>query len=131
MPLPKGKIKVYKKDQDGSLQFIGEDAIEHTPKDEKIRLYIGDAFDVVGERKRINFKSEYRTVRETYEISLRNHKKEDIDVIVSEKLWRYTNWKIEDASEKWDKKDASTIEFKVKAPKDKEIKVSYTVKYWW
>ena len=56
MPLPKGKIKVYKQDSDGSLQFIGEDAIDHTPKEEKIKLYLGDAFDVIAERKKINYR---------------------------------------------------------------------------
>lgn len=131
MPLPKGKVKVYKKDKEGSLQFIGEDATGHTPKDEKIRLYIGDAFDIVGERKRTNFKTEYHTMWETYEITLRNHKEEAVEIKVLEKLWRYTNWDIINSSMPWEKKDASTIEYKVKIPKDGEAKITYTVKYWW
>ncbi len=131
MPLPAGKVKVYKKDQEGSLQFIGEDKIDHTPKDEKIRLYIGDAFDVVGERTRTDYKKEFRTIRETYEISLRNHKEEEVTVNIVEKVWRYSNWQKANASEKWEKKDASTIEFKVKIPKGGEKKITYTVKYWW
>nr|CAX68978.1 uncharacterized conserved protein [uncultured bacterium] len=131
MPLPKGKVKVYKKDDSGSLQFVGEDAIKHTPKDEKIRLYIGDAFDVVGERKRVDFREEHHSITETYEISLRNHKQGDIEVIVREKLWRYTNWNIEQSSVQGEKKDASTMEFKVIVPKDGEQKLVYTVKYWW
>ena len=131
MPLPQGKVKVYKKDTDGSLQFIGEDAIEHTPKDEKIRLYIGDAFDVVGERTRKDFKSEYRTAHETFEIVLRNHKDQDVEIKVVEKLWRYTNWDITASSGKYEKKDASTIEYVVKVPKNGEAKVGYTVKYSW
>ena len=131
MPLPEGKVKVYKKDTEGSLQFIGEDAIEHTPKDEKIRLYIGDAFDVVGERTRKDFKTEYRTARESFEIVLRNHKEQDVEVRVVEKLWRYTGWEIIATSMNFEKKDASTIEYVVKVPKNGEAKVAYTAKYSW
>lgn len=132
MPLPKGNVKVYKKDTDGSLQFIGEDSIEHTPKDEKIRLYIGDAFDVIGERTRKDFKTEgYRTFYETFEIVLRNHKEQDTDIKVAEKLWRYSNWELTASSVKFDKKDASTMEYTAKVPKNGETKITYTVKYWW
>lgn len=131
MPLPKGKVKVYKKDTDGSLQFIGEDAIDHTPKDEKLRLYVGDAFDIVGERTRKDFKTEYRTAYETFEIVLRNHKDEDVEVKVDEKLWRYTSWEIVKTSADYEKKDATTIEYLAKVPKNGEVKVTYTVKYWW
>lgn len=131
MPLPKGKVKVYKKDTDGSLQFIGEDAIDHTPKDEKLRLYIGDAFDIVGERTRKDFKTEYRTAYETFEIVLRNHKDGDVEVKVDEKLWRYTSWEIVKTSADYEKKDATTIEYLAKVPKNGEAKISYTVKYWW
>ncbi len=131
MPLPEGKIKVYKKDKDNSIQFIGEDSIKHTPKNEKIRLYIGDAFDVVGERTRTDFKQEYHSIFETYEITLRNHKENSATVKIIEKMWRYSNWQVIDSSLNWDKKDASTIEFKVNLPPDSEKKVTYTVKYWW
>lgn len=134
MPLPKGKIKVYKKDTDESLQFVGEDAIDHTPKDEKVRLYLGDAFDLVGERKCANFKEGGilgRSAEESYEISLRNHKEEDVEIIVVEHLWRYSNWKIIEKSHEFTKKDAQTVEFKVPVPKNGETKITYTVKYWW
>jgi hypothetical protein len=131
MPLPKGKIKVYKQDSDGSLQFIGEDAIDHTPKDEKIRLYLGDAFDVVAERKKINYRQGEKWAEETFEISLRNHKESDIEVNVVERMWRYANWKITDKSHEFIKKDAQKVEFNVPVPKDGETKITYTVKYWW
>jgi len=131
MPLPKGKIKVFKSDTDGSLQFIGEDLIDHTPKDETIRLYLGDAFDLVGERKKTNSRAGERWSEESFEISLRNHKEEDVEVNVVERLWRYANWKIIDKSGEFTKKDVQAIEFKVPVPKDKEAKVSYTVRYWW
>jgi len=133
MPLPKGKVKVYKKDTDGSLQFIGEDSIDHTPKDETIRLFLGDAFDVVGERKKTNYREDHSAqwAEESFEISLRNHKDTDIEVNVIEHLWRYTNWKIIAKSHEFIKKDAQTIEFKVPVAKNSETKVTYTVKYWW
>lgn len=133
MPLPKGKIKVYKKDTDASLQFIGEDQIDHTPKDETIKLYLGDAFDVAGERRKTNFREDLSAhwAEESFEISLRNHKESDIEVNVVERLWRYVNWKIINKSHEFTKKDAQTIEFKVPVPKDGETKVNYTVRYWW
>jgi hypothetical protein len=131
LPLPKGKVKVYKMDSDGSLQFIGEDKINHTPKDEIIRLYIGEAFDVVGERKKTNYRQGNDWAEESFEISLRNHKETDIEVNVVEHMWRYANWKIIDKSQEFAKKDAQTIEFKVPVAKNSESKVSYTVKYWW
>jgi hypothetical protein len=130
MPLPKGNVKVYKKDADGKLEFIGEDAIDHTPKDEKIRLSLGDAFDVVGERKQTDFKSYGRTADETIEISLRNHKEKDIEVIVVEHLWRYMNWEMTSKTNDFTKKDAQTVEFKIPVPKNSETKLKYTVHYW-
>jgi hypothetical protein len=131
MPLPKGKVKVYKKDDDGSLQFVGEDQIDHTPKDETIKLYLGDAFDVVGERKRTNYRSGNNWAEESFEISLRNHKDSNIEINVIEHMWRYSNWKITDKSHEFTKKDAQTIEFKVPVARNGETKVTYTVRYWW
>jgi len=131
MPLPKGKIKVYKRDTDGSLEFIGEDSIDHTPKDEKFRIYLGDAFDIVGERKKVDFKKYGNSADETVEISLRNHKSEDIEVAVVEHMWRYNNWDITAKTHEYTKKDAGTIEFKVPVPKNGETKINYTVHYSW
>jgi hypothetical protein len=133
IPLPKGRVRVYKKDDDGSLQFAGEDAIDHTPKDEKVRVKMGEAFDVVGERKRSNYASDLnrRRFEETFEIKLRNHKESAATVTVVEHLYRWSNWKIVDSSAKFEKKDAQTIEFTVPVPKDGEAVVTYTVKYSW
>jgi hypothetical protein len=133
IPLPKGRVRVYKKDDDGSLQLAGEDAIDHTPKDEKVRVKMGEAFDVVGERKRTNYQSDHkgRRFEETFEIKLRNHKEADATVTVVEHLYRWTNWKIVDASAKWTKKDAQTVEFEVPVKKDGEAVVTYTVRYTW
>ena len=133
IPLPKGRVRVYKKDDDGSLQFAGEDSIDHTPKDEKVRVKMGEAFDLVGERKRADFSSDLhgRRFEETFEIKLRNHKDSAATVTVVEHLYRWTNWKITNASAKYEKKDAQTIEFTVPVPKDGEAVVTYTVKYSW
>jgi hypothetical protein len=133
IPLPKGRVRVYKKDDDGSLQFAGEDAIDHTPKDEKVRVKLGEAFDLVGERKRSDFSSDLtkRRFEETFEIKLRNHKDSDATVTVVEHLYRWTNWKIVASSTKFEKKDAQTVEFNVPVPKDGEAVVTYTVKYSW
>ena len=85
IPLPKGTVRVYKQDHEGSLQFVGEDSIDHTPKDEKVRVKLGDAFDVVGTRKQTDWKKiAYDTYEAGFEIALRNHKKEDVVVRVIE-----------------------------------------------
>lgn len=133
MPLPKGKVRVYKQDTDGSLEFIGEDEIDHTPKDEKVRVSMGHAFDVVGERTRLSYESDVnkRWMEETFQIKLRNHKDVPVDVTAVERLYRWTNWKILDASMDWKKKDAQTIEFNVPVSPDAESVVTYTVKYSW
>lgn len=133
IPLPKGRVRVYKKDDDGSLQLAGEDAVDHTPKDEKVRVKMGEAFDVVGERKRANFQSDFkgRRFEETFEIKIRNHKETEATVNIVEHLYRWTNWKIVDSSAKWVKKDAQTVEFPVTVKKDGEAVVTYTVKYSW
>ena len=133
IPLPKGRVRVYKKDDDGSLQFAGEDAIDHAPKDEKVRVKLGDAFALVGERRRVDFSSDAKNHRfeESFEIKLRNHKAAGATVTVIEHLYRWNNWKITDASMKYEKKDAQTIEFAVPVPEDGEATVTYTVKYSW
>ncbi len=132
MPLPKGTIRVYKQDSDGGNQFIGEDNIDHTPKDEPVRLNVGNAFDVVGERKQLNFnKINDRTIEETYQITLRNHKKEAVQVRAVEHLFRWSNWQITRASADYSKLDAQAMEFRVNVPPDGEQTVSYTVRYTW
>jgi hypothetical protein len=131
LPLPKGRVRVYKKDDDGSLQLAGEDAIDHTPKDEKVRVKMGEAFDVVGERKRTSFQSGKRWLEESFELRVRNHKDADIAVTVVEHLYRWTGWKLTESSSKYEKKDAQTIEFPVTVKKDSEAVVTYTVRYSW
>jgi hypothetical protein len=133
VPLPKGTLRVYKEDVDGSTLLIGEDAIDHTPRDEDIRLYIGDAFDIVGERVQTDFQVDYDDdwMEESFQITLRNHKDEDIVVRVVEHLFRWSQWQILDASEDFEKQDAQTIEFQVPVEADGEAVVTYRVRYEW
>jgi hypothetical protein len=130
IPLPKGVVRVYKEDADGSSQFIGEDRIDHTPKDETIRLHVGDAFDIVGERKQTDFrKLSDRLLEESFEITLRNHKETAVTVRVVEHLYRWSDWEIVKESQKHTKSDSNTIVYKVRVPANGEAKVSYTVRY--
>ena len=131
--LPKGRLRFYRRDSDGSLQFVGENTIDHTPKDEMIRVYTGNAFDLRGERKRTNFHvdSAGRTMDETFEIRVRNHKKEPANVRVVEHLYRWTNWELTKNSHEYKKRDAQTIEFPVTVAPDGEQVVTYTVHYSW
>ncbi len=132
IPLPKGVVRVYKENPAGGAEFIGEDQIDHTPKDERILLHLGDAFDLVGERKQTNFlRPGDRTIEESYEIKLRNHKDEAVEIRVVERMFRWSEWTILQASHEYEKKDARTVEFRVKVPKDGEVTVTYTVRYRW
>lgn len=130
MPLPKGKVRVYKLDTDGSQQFIGEDQIDHTPKDEKLRLYIGDAFDVVGDYRRTSYeKIAENVIQESFEVKIRNHKDAAVTVKVVDHVW--SDWKVLRASHQYTKKDAHTIEFPINVPKDGETVVTYTIRTTW
>lgn len=133
IPLPKGKVRVYKKDDDGKEQFVGEDEIDHTPKDEEVRLYLGNAFDIVGERKQSNFKTVVsgHIYEESFEITLRNHKSEPVEVQVYEHPWRWSDWEIVKHNADRKKVDQTTIDFPVKLKKDEEKTVSYTIRYVW
>ncbi len=127
MPLPKGTVRVYKADKEGSLQFVGEDSIDHTPKDEKVRIKLGDAFDVVGARKQTDWKKiAYDTYEAAFEISLRNHKKEDIVVKVVEPI--PGDWTMLSASHPYKKAEAFQAEFNVPVPTDREVKLTYRVR---
>jgi hypothetical protein len=127
IPLPKGTVRVYKQDAEGSLQFVGEDSIDHTPKDEKVRVKLGDAFDVVGSRKQTDWKKiASDTYEASFEISLRNHKKEDVVVKVIEPI--PGDWTMLTSSHDYKKSEAFTAEFNISVPKDKESKLTYRVR---
>ena len=131
IPLPKGKMRVYKEDPDDkSLEFIGEDMIDHTAKDETLLIRLGQAFDVVGERKQVDYRTDKKNVWETFEITLKNHKDQAVTVLVKENLYRWTNWAIEKSSDKHQKKDSRTVLFEVSVPANGQKTVTYTVHYW-
>jgi hypothetical protein len=134
VPLPAGRMRVSKLDQDdGSLEFIGEDRIDHTPRNETLQLSMGSAFDVVGSRRQVDFKidSNRNMMSEEIEVKLRNSKEVPVQVIVKENLYRWTNWKITQANQPWEKQDARTIHFPVEVPANGETIVRYSVKYTW
>ncbi|HEV7299452.1 MAG TPA: hypothetical protein VGN72_08830 [Tepidisphaeraceae bacterium] len=134
IPLPAGRIRVYKADDaDGSMEFVGEDVIQHTPKDEKVLVKLGSAFDIVGERKQTDFQVDRNDhwIEEEFEITLRNHKKEPVDVIVKENLFRWATWEIIKNSDDFEKQDSRTVHFPVRVEPDGEKKVTYRVRYTW
>src|SRR5256712_168984 len=133
IPLPKGKLRFYRRDTDGHLEFVGENTIDHTPKDETIRVYTGNAFDVVGERKRTNYRVDINQhwIDESFEIRIRNHKKEAVTVRAVEHLYRCANWKLVEPSQQSRKMDAQTVEFPITVPPDGEQVITYTVHYSW
>jgi hypothetical protein len=158
MPLPKGKLRFYR-DDNGQLEFTGENTIDHTPRNELIHLTTGNSFDLVGERKRTDIKVYFVNqpapsldpttgaaipptpppangppppwIDESFEISLRNHKREAVEIRVVEHLYRWSNWSITAKSDDFKKTDAQTIEFRVNVKPDEEKKVTYTVHYAW
>ena len=134
LPLPKGRLRFYRRDDaDGRIEFTGENELDHTAKNEMIRVKTGDAFDVVGERIRTNFNGNNRQefAEEDFEIKVRNRKAEPIQVRVVEHLYRWSNWRIVQQSDDFTKKDAQTIEFSVPVAADTEKVVTYRVRYEW
>jgi hypothetical protein len=131
--LPKGRLRFYRRDSDGSLQFVGENEVDHTPADETIRVQTGNAFDIVGEHKRVDFqvKRDQNWANESFEIHLRNHKQEAVEVRVVEHLYRWSNWDVTSESDKHVKIDAQTMEYRVTVPPDGDKAVTYTVHYTW
>jgi hypothetical protein len=128
MALPKGKIRVYKRDRDGAQEFIGEDLINHTPKDEVLRVLLCNAFDIVGERivKDVRYISD-KARQETVFIQIRNHKEEAIEVTVLERF--YGDWQLTGKAPHFIKKDAYTAEFPLQVPARGEASFTYTVLY--
>ncbi len=130
IPLPKGRVRVCKYDGD-SMEFIGENQIDHTAKDAKLSIYIGNAFDITGERKQTEYKTESKSATESFKITLKNSKDEAVEVNIVEHFYRWNNWKIENNSTAFTKTDSSTAEFLVTVPANGEKEISYAVKYTW
>jgi hypothetical protein len=133
MPLPKGKVKMYRRDADSRNEFIGEDQIDHTPKNEVVRLRAGNAFDLVGERRQTSFTSDQgrRQTTESFEIKIRNHKTESVEVRVVEHMYRWLQWEITQKSMDSGDIDARTIEFRPTVAANGEAVITYTVRYSW
>ncbi len=133
IPLPAGLLRVYRADEDGSRELVGESAIGPVAADEKVRVSLGGAFDLAGERRQTNYRVDTtrQNADESFEIRLRNHKKETIDVRVVEHLARWSAWKMVDSSDPYLATDARTIEFRAKIPPDGEKVITYHVRYSW
>ena len=135
--LPKGKVRVFKADQaDGSLEFIGEDNIDHTARKEKLSLYIGNAFDIVPEHtlvdsKNLGHRAGFETRIEKHKVEIRNRKDTAVSVFVDEKFSKWVNWKITETNLQWEKKDATTARFKVDVPADSTFTLEYTTDQRW
>jgi hypothetical protein len=128
MPLPAGRIRMFKADDDGSMILIGEDRIKHTPKDEDLKVTVGHAFDIVPEEKlvdqvRVSSKVEERT----WEIEIRNRKNEDIVVTVEKNLYGY--WDIIETSHEFEKKDANTVTFEMPVSANKTATLRLKVRF--
>jgi hypothetical protein len=134
MPLPAGRMRINKLDTaDGSLEFIGEDVIDHTPRDEKLTIRLGNAFDIVAERRQTGYQvdTSSKTLMEKFEIEVRNHKAVPVTVKVNEVLYRWVNWEITETSHEYDKLDARSIQFPVQVDADGETTLRYEVRYSW
>lgn len=133
MPLPKGRTRFYRRDSDAQMEFTGEDTIDHTAAGERIRVFTGAAFDLVGERRRTSNRIDHAraTIDEAFEIKVRNRKTEPADVRVVEHLYRWNTWEIPISSIPYTKRDSDTIEFKLRLQPGEEKAISYSVRYTW
>jgi hypothetical protein len=130
MPLPKGVVRVYKRDDSGAQQFIGEDLIDHTPRDESLRIKMGEAFDVVGDRRQMDYTVVSGCVSEsTWRIDLRNHKDEDVDVMLVEPVGG--DWQILSSTHPFEQVDAWTFTLSPRVESDGETRVEYRVRVRW
>ena len=132
IPLPQGRIRFYRADGD-TLEFTGENKINHTPTDELVKIHTGDAFDLVGERKRTDFRvdTSNNSATETFEITLRNRKKDPVTIRVIEHLYRSANGKITANSEPFTKNQSNEIQFLILVKPGEERKLTYTANYNW
>jgi hypothetical protein len=133
VPLPKGRVRFYRRDSDGALEFVGENEIKHIPIDETWRIFTGNAFDVVGERRQTDYQTDWNghKIDESFEIKLRNHKKGPVEVRVVEHLYRCLNWEITRKSADFNKTDSRTAEFRVRVAAGAEKTLTYSAHYTW
>jgi hypothetical protein len=134
IPMPRGKVRVFKVDEaDGSLEFVGEDLIDHKAKNEQVLIKTGQSFDVTGDRVQTDFAadSHARWIQESVRVTLRNAKDRPQKVVVRENLYRWSNWVITRKSDEYTKVDSRTVHFEVEVPADGSRSVDYTVRYSW
>ncbi|MDQ1451529.1 MAG: hypothetical protein QOK38_1395 [Acidobacteriaceae bacterium] len=133
IPMPAGRLRLYRRDKSGAVQFAGEATISHTPRNEKIRFVTGDAFDITGKRIQTDFHSNHagRVIDETFSIELKNQKEQPVIVHVIEHLYRAANWEITQKSADYAKRDSNTIEFPVQVKPESAATITYTVHYTW
>jgi hypothetical protein len=130
MPLPKGTVRVYKRDHTGAQQFIGEDVIDHTPRDEDLRIKMGEAFDVVGDRRQMDYTVISSCVSEsTWRVDLRNHKDEDVEVTLVEPVGG--DWEMISSTHRWEKVDAWTFTMTPEVEARGETHVEYRIRTRW
>ncbi len=130
MPLPKGVVRVYKRDGTGAQQFVGEDLIDHTPRDETLRIKMGEAFDVVGDRRQMDYTVVSGCVSEsTWRVDLRNHKDEDVEVTLVEPVGG--DWQILSSTHPFEQMDAWTFTLNPRVEADGETRVEYRVRVRW
>jgi hypothetical protein len=128
MPLPAGRVRLFKADSDGSMILLGEDQIEHTPKDEEMSLTVGNAFDIKGEQTLVNQTQVSRKVSDQeFDIELRNRKPEDVTIKIEKSLWGY--WEITQSTHEYKKKDAGTVTFEVPVKAESTANVKFTVRF--
>jgi hypothetical protein len=133
MALPKGKVRFYSQDGDRQLEFVGENQIDHTPKDETIRVLTGNSFDLTGEHRMTNSTEDgaNRVATQSFEVKVRNHKKEAVEIRVLEHATHGGNWTLTAQSQPHEKKDATSLEFRVPLQPDEEKVITYTIRYTW
>ena len=133
IPLPKGPFRVYQHDADGQAEFVGQDQIDHTPKDEPVRIRIGYAFDLVVDRvQTANRKEAGRNWnQQDWRITLRNHKDQPVVITVREPIDGNRNWEILESSHKGQKKDFRTLQYELEVPANGQTVLTYTVEYKW
>jgi hypothetical protein len=133
MPLPKGKIRVYKADTggDGAPEFLGEALLDHTARNETVLARIGQSFDVTGDRVQTEYIDAPTWAEEAFKITVHNAKKTAQKVIVRETLFRWFNWEVTKKSMDYEKIDARTIHFNIEVPAEGEKTIEYTVRYSW
>jgi len=133
LPMPAGRVRLYRRDADGQMEFVGEDAIDHTPTDETLKIATGNAFDVKGSRRQTDFhiSQNEHILDETFEIKITNQKQQPVRVKIVEHMYRGDNWEITGKTFAFTKRDSHTLEFPVQVPAKGQTTLTYSVRYTW